>query len=104
MVARTWPAVTVAPGVTLTADTVPAAPKLSSSTVDEATAPEMLTLHMIVPVVAWAVTRVEAFAANGLVTQSATAAAVTTITGMATSQPPVAGPRLRGRRQGPGRR
>ncbi len=86
MVASTSPAVTVAPGVTLTALTVPAAPKLSSSTVDAATLPEMLTLLTIVPVVAWAVTRLEAVAANGFVTHSATAAAVTTTTGMTTSR------------------
>ena len=55
--ARTWPAVTVSPGATLTAVTVPDEPKVSSLTVDDATDPETLTLLTTVPVDALGVTR-----------------------------------------------
>ena len=44
IVARTWPVVTLSPTATFTAVTVPEVAKLSSSTVDEATEPETLTL------------------------------------------------------------
>ena len=62
MVARTSPAVTLSPGTTLTAVTVPDVPKLSSLTDDEATDPDRLTLLTIVPTLALAVTSVAAAA------------------------------------------
>ena len=68
MVARTSPDVTVAPGTTFTAVTVPEVPKLSSSTTEDATEPETLTLLTTVPVVACAVTSVAAVVPNGFAT------------------------------------
>jgi len=81
MVASTWPEVTLSPGATSTAVTVPDAPKLSSSTVDEATEPEMLTLLTTVPVVAVAVTRGVAVVPNGFRTQTAATAMTSRATG-----------------------